>query len=81
VHRIGEAAGRVGLSLRTVRYDEEIGFVVPSARTDGGFRLYTDADIDRLLMVKQLTPLDFSLDEVRAARDAGAAHRSGGARP
>lgn len=65
MHQIGEAATRVGLSLRTVRYYEEVGIVVPSGRTEGGFRLYTDGDIDRLAMAKRLKPLDFSLDEVR----------------
>lgn len=62
---IGEVANRVGLSLRTVRYYEEVGLVTPSGRTEGGFRLYTDADIDRLRLVKMMKPLDFSLDEMR----------------
>jgi DNA-binding transcriptional MerR regulator len=65
MHQIGEAAARVGLSLRTVRYYEEIGLVAPSGRTDGGFRLYTDSDIERLALVKQMKPLDFSLEEMR----------------
>lgn len=65
MHQIGQAASRVGLSLRTVRYYEEVGLVVPSGRTEGGFRLYTDDDIDRLALVKRLKPLDFSLDELR----------------
>ncbi len=65
MHQIGEVAARVGLSLRTVRYYEEVGLVVPSGRTDGGFRLYTDADIDRLAMVRQMKPLDFTLEEMR----------------
>lgn len=65
MHQIGEVAARVGLSLRTVRYYEEVGVVVPSGRTEGGFRLYTDEDIDLLALVKQLKPLDFSLDEMR----------------
>ena len=65
MHQIGEAAARVGLSLRTVRYYEEVGLVVPSGRTDGGFRLYTDADIERLALVKQMKPLEFSLEEMR----------------
>jgi len=63
--QIGEVAGRVGLSLRTVRYYGEVGLVTPSGRTQGGFRLYTDADVDRLRLVKQLKPLDFSLEELR----------------
>lgn len=62
VHQIGEVADRVGLSLRTVRYYEEVGLVSPSDRTAGGFRLYTDDDVERLKLVKHLKPLGFSLD-------------------
>lgn len=62
VHQIGEVAERVGLSLRTVRYYEEVGLVTPSDRTAGGFRLYTDDDVERLELVKHLKPLGFSLD-------------------
>lgn len=69
IHQIGYVADRVGLSLRTVRYYEEIGLVEPSGRTDGGFRLYTEEDIARLELVKQLKPLEFSLDELRELFD------------
>jgi DNA-binding transcriptional MerR regulator len=65
MHQIGHVAAVVGLSLRTVRYYEEVGLVPPSGRTDGGFRLYTDDDIARLELIKQLKPLEFTLDEVR----------------
>jgi DNA-binding transcriptional MerR regulator len=70
MHQIGAAASRAGLSFRTVHYYEEVGLVVPSGRTEGGFRLYTDDDIDRLLLVKQLKPLDFSLDDLRELLEA-----------
>lgn len=83
MHQIGEAAARVGLSLRTVRYYEEVGLVVPSGRTDGGFRLYTDDDIDRLGLVKQMKPLEFSLEEMRDlldVRDAIADRKTGSRR-
>lgn len=63
--QIGEVAERTGLSLRTIRYYEEMELVVPSARTTGGFRLYTDADVDRLLVIKRMKPLEFSLEEMR----------------
>lgn len=65
MHQIGEVAEAVGLSLRTIRYYEEVGVVPPSGRTAGGFRLYTDDDIERLRLVKQMKPLDFSLEEMR----------------
>ncbi len=64
--QIGDVAEQTGLSLRTIRYYEEAGLVAPSQRTTGGFRLYTDADIERLELITQMKPLGFSLDEMRA---------------
>lgn len=63
--RIGEVSDRVGLSLRTLRHYDEIGLVVPSDRSAGGFRFYTEADVARLELVKTLRPLDLSLDQIR----------------
>jgi DNA-binding transcriptional MerR regulator len=63
--QIGEVAHQTGLSLRTIRYYEEMGLVLPSARSAGGFRLYTDADIARLQLIKRMKPLDFSLEETK----------------
>jgi MerR family copper efflux transcriptional regulator len=63
--QIGEVADRTGLSLRTIRYYEEVGLVVPSGRSQGRFRLYSPADVERLQLVKHMKPLDFSLDEMR----------------
>lgn len=65
MYQIGEVAHAVGLSLRTIRHYEEVGVVPPSGRSAGGFRLYTDNDIERLRLVKHMKPLDFSLDEMR----------------
>ncbi|HXV92499.1 MAG TPA: MerR family transcriptional regulator [Pseudonocardia sp.] len=63
--QIGEVANRVGLSLRTIRHWDEVGLVVPSARSAGGFRLYTEADVERLALAKTLKPLDFTLEQMR----------------
>jgi DNA-binding transcriptional MerR regulator len=63
--QIGEVAERVGLSLRTIRHWDEVGLVVPSKRSAGGFRLYGEADVDRLVLVKTLRPLDLSLEQMR----------------
>ncbi|SNR49048.1 MerR family transcriptional regulator [Actinomadura mexicana] len=63
--QIGEVADRTGLSLRTIRHYEEVGLALPTARSQGGFRLYTDGDVARLLVIKRMKPLDFSLDEMR----------------
>ena len=61
---IGEVAERIGLSLRSIRYYEEVGLVPPSGRTKGGHRLYSEADVDRLLLIMKMKPLDFSLEEM-----------------
>ncbi|GGQ25068.1 DNA-binding transcriptional MerR regulator [Actinomadura coerulea] len=63
--QIGEVADRTGLSLRTIRHYEEVGLALPTARSQGGFRLYTDDDVARLLVIKRMKPLDFTLEEMR----------------
>lgn len=63
--RIGEVSERTGLSLRTIRYYGEVGLAEPSARTEGGFRLYTDDDVERLLQIKRMKPLDLPLERMR----------------
>ncbi|WP_159794262.1 MerR family transcriptional regulator [Puerhibacterium puerhi] len=61
---IGAVAERTGLSLRTLRHWDEVGLVRPSGRTEGGFRLYTEADVERILLVRRMKPLGFSLEEM-----------------
>lgn len=63
--QIGQAAERAGLSLRTLRHWDDIGLVTASARSNGRFRLYSEADIERIRIVKSMKPLDLSLDEIR----------------
>lgn len=67
--QIGEAAERVGLSIRTIRHYEEAGLVTPTARSEGGFRLYSEPDLARLFVVKRMKPLGFTLDEMRDLLD------------
>jgi MerR family copper efflux transcriptional regulator len=63
--QIGQVAERTGLSLRTIRFYEENGLVVPTTRSEGGYRLYSDADVARLEVIKRMKPLGFSLDEMQ----------------
>lgn len=62
--KIGTVARRTGLSLRTIRYYGQVGLAPPSARTAGGFRLYTEADVERLLLIMSMKPLGFTLEEM-----------------
>lgn len=68
--QIGEVAARTELSLRTIRHYEETGLVIPSARSQGGFRLYTESDVARLMVIRRMKPLGFTLDEMRALLEA-----------
>ncbi|QLD13321.1 MerR family transcriptional regulator [Microbacterium oleivorans] len=61
---IGELAERTGLSLRTIRHYDEIGLLKPSGRTEGGFRLYTQPDLERLLLIRRMKPLGFALEDM-----------------
>ncbi|WP_202567219.1 MerR family transcriptional regulator [Agreia sp. COWG] len=61
---IGELADRTELSLRTIRHYDEVGLLKPSGRSEGGFRLYTERDFSRLMLIRRMKPLGFSLDEM-----------------
>ncbi|MFE3738149.1 MerR family transcriptional regulator [Streptomyces sp. NPDC059134] len=68
--QIGEVAARTELSLRTIRHYEETGLVVPSARSQGGFRLYTEKDVARLMVIRRMKPLGFTLEQMGDLLDA-----------
>ncbi|MGD1704231.1 MerR family transcriptional regulator [Dapis sp. BLCC M229] len=63
--QIGELAKQTGLSIRTLRYYDEIGLLVPSHRTEAEYRLYSEADIARLQHILSLRQLGFALKEIR----------------
>lgn len=65
--RIGEVASRTELSLRSLRHWEDVGLLRPSGRSEGGFRLYTEADVEKIVIIRRMKPLGFSLEEMRAA--------------
>lgn len=66
---IGEVAARSGVSARMLRHYDRIGLVSPSVRTSGGYRDYTNADIQRLFHVEGLRTLGLGLPEVAAVLD------------
>ena len=61
---IGELAEKTGLSLRTIRHYDEVGLLEPTGRTVGGFRLYTQEDLARLMLIRRMKPLGFTLEEM-----------------
>lgn len=62
---IGDLARRSGTKVQTVRWYEEVGMLPKPARTAGNQRLYTRADLDRLVFIRRGRELGFSLDEIR----------------
>ena len=69
--QIGEAADRLGLTQRTLRYYEEKGLLKPPSRMEGGFRLYSAEDIERVQRIKELRDLlGFSLADIKEMVEA-----------
>ncbi len=64
--KIGELARRGGVSVRTLRYYEEIGLIMPTERTASGHRLYGLAAVERLQQIRSLQQLGLTLSEVDA---------------
>ena len=71
-YRIGEAAERVGITTRTIRYYEELGLLeTTGARSKGAHRVYTEADVTRLEELIRLRDLlGLTLEELVALTEA-----------
>lgn len=61
---IGEAAGRSGVSAKMIRYYEQTGLLRAASRKSNGYRKYSDADIQLLILVHHARSLGFSIEEV-----------------
>jgi DNA-binding transcriptional MerR regulator len=69
--QIGEVAERTGVTQRTLRFYEEKGLLNPPTRMEGGFRLYSEEDVERVAKIRQLQQLlGFSLAEIKELVDA-----------
>lgn len=74
--QIGAVAERTELSIRTLRHYDDVGLVRPSGRSVGGFRLYTQSDVERLLLIRRMKPLGYTLEEMADVLRAADAHRA-----
>lgn len=73
--RVGELAKVVGKTVRAMHLYEELGLLEPAGRSEGGFRLYGAAAVDRIRWIVKLQAIGFTLAEIQGFvqdfRDAG----------
>lgn len=63
--KIGELGDSTGVDAETIRYYEKVGLLPKPARTEGNYRHYGEAHVDRLRFVRHCRSLDMTLDEIR----------------
>ncbi|HLV65537.1 MAG TPA: MerR family transcriptional regulator [Polyangiaceae bacterium] len=68
-YRVKDVARIAGVSVRTLHHYDEIGLLVPSARSDAGYRLYDDDDLLRLQQILIGRALGLSLEQIRRSLD------------
>jgi DNA-binding transcriptional MerR regulator len=68
-HQVKDVSRIAGVSVRTLHYYEEIGLLVPAARTEAGYRLYTDDDLLRLQQILIGRELGLPLEQIRRSLD------------
>jgi len=61
---IGSLSEKTGVNIETIRYYEREGIIPPPARSEGGRRIYTEADVRRLNFIHKCRDLGFSLKEI-----------------
>ena len=75
-YQIGELASLINVSPRTIRYYEEIGLLNSVRRIEGGKRIYTDMDVQRLKFIIRLKHLGLTLSEMNELEDIYQIHRT-----
>lgn len=63
---IGRLARATGTNVETIRFYEKSGILPPPARTEGNYRSYDPAHLNRLSFIRRARDLGFSLDQVKA---------------
>jgi MerR family transcriptional regulator, thiopeptide resistance regulator len=63
-YRVGEVARISGVSVRTLHHYHDVGLLVPSGRSESGYRMYSTEDLQRLQQILYYRELDFRLDGI-----------------
>ncbi|WP_077617475.1 MerR family transcriptional regulator [Litchfieldia sinesaloumensis] len=64
--KVGELAALTGLTIRTLRYYDQIDLFSPSQYTESGHRLYTESDLSKLQQILALKQIGLSLDDIKS---------------
>ena len=67
---VKEISELTGISIRALRYYDEIGLLVPTERTNAGYRLYDDKALEKLRAILFLRELDIPLDTMKEVVNA-----------
>ncbi|MEM9009594.1 MAG: Cu(I)-responsive transcriptional regulator [Pseudomonadota bacterium] len=62
---IGDAASRAGLSVKTVRYYDDVGLIRPEDRSAGGYRQYGEVELRKLVFARHARAFGFSIEQTR----------------
>jgi DNA-binding transcriptional MerR regulator len=68
-YTVSQVAKLAGLSVRALHHYDELGLLTPSSRTESGYRLYSEADLERLQQILFFRELAFPLEEIRRILD------------
>jgi DNA-binding transcriptional MerR regulator len=64
MYQIGELSAQTDVPEKTIRYYEEISLLPPAKRSANGYRVYSEADVERLRFIRRARILDIALDEI-----------------
>lgn len=76
LHKIGDVAEALAISIRAIRYYEEEKLITP-LRSEGGTRLYSQRDIDRLRAILRLVESGYALSVIKTLAITREQHRTG----
>ncbi|GGG72044.1 hypothetical protein GCM10010918_29660 [Paenibacillus radicis (ex Gao et al. 2016)] len=69
--KVGDLAKLTGLTVRTLRFYDQIGLFSPSGQTESGHRLYNELDLSRLQQILSLKELGLPLEEIKSVLSGG----------